>query len=76
MNRMNKDKLLRTLGNIGRNDLNYGRHIIKSFLSKAMLYSTVLDLGAGKGDDLFMAKSVYMCNLGGGRRPPPTTTER
>ena len=36
--------------------LNYGRHHIKNFLQAATPYQTVLDLGAGHGDDLLLAK--------------------
>jgi len=38
--------------------LNYGRHNIESFLKKAMPFETVLDIGAGKGYDLDIAKKV------------------
>jgi len=38
--------------------LNYGRHNIERYLKDAMPYATVLDLGAGKGDDLMIAKRV------------------
>ena len=37
--------------------LNYGRHHIKSFLATATPYHTVLDLGAGHGDDLLFSKT-------------------
>lgn len=37
--------------------LNYGRHIIADFASKIGHYETVLDIGAGKGDDLMIYKS-------------------
>ena len=36
--------------------LNYGRHHIRNFLQTAAPYQTVLDLGAGHGDDLLLAK--------------------
>ena len=32
--------------------LNYGRHIIADFAAKIGHYKTVLDIGAGKGDDV------------------------
>ena len=38
--------------------LNYGRHHIKDFLSSAGAFATVLDLGAGQGDDLMLAQNV------------------
>lgn len=38
--------------------LNYGRHNIKSFLEQAGPYQTVLDLGAGRGQDLSIAHEV------------------
>jgi len=38
--------------------LNYGRHHIKNFLLDAVPYISVLDLGAGKGDDLMIARSI------------------
>lgn len=37
--------------------LNYGRHIISEYL-KATNFNSVLDLGAGKGDDLLIAKKI------------------
>lgn len=36
--------------------LSYGRHHIKNFLQASAPYQTVLDLGAGHGDDLLLAK--------------------
>ena len=39
-------------------NLNYGRHIIERFLKNAIPYESVLDLGAGKGDDLLIAKKI------------------
>lgn len=36
--------------------LNYGRHHFDKFLSLAVPYSKVLDLGAGQGDDLITAR--------------------
>ncbi len=39
--------------------LNYGRHHIKNFLQFSSPYQTVLDLGAGHGDDLLLAKEFY-----------------
>ncbi len=38
--------------------LNYGRTHISSFLSYAAPFRTVLDLGAGQGDDLLLAKEA------------------
>jgi SAM-dependent methyltransferase len=38
--------------------LNYGRHHIRNFLSSARPFQKVLDLGAGQGDDLMLARSV------------------
>ena len=37
--------------------LNYGRHIIADFAGKIGRYENVLDIGAGKGDDLMIYKS-------------------
>ncbi len=42
---------------IDRN-LNYGRHIIREFLEGSIPYTRVLDIGAGKGDDLEIARDV------------------
>ena len=36
--------------------LNYGRHLIKGFLNKKTSDGLILDLGAGHGDDLIIAK--------------------
>jgi ubiquinone/menaquinone biosynthesis C-methylase UbiE len=63
---MDRDKIFRTLGNVGRSDLTYGRHLIKSFLHKSAPYESVLDLGAGKGDDLLIASKLCI-NMGGGK---------
>lgn len=38
--------------------LNYGRHHIKAFLSSSMPFNTVLDIGAGKGDDLMLVSDI------------------
>src|SRR5258708_6081862 len=38
--------------------LNYGRHLIREFLMKSVPFSRVLDLGAGHGDDLQLAKEA------------------
>ena len=38
--------------------LNYGRHHISSFLAEAKPFNKVLDLGAGQGDDLLLAKTI------------------
>lgn len=36
--------------------LNHGRHHISNFLKKSLPFQTVLDLGAGTGEDLMLAK--------------------
>ncbi len=38
--------------------LNYGRHIIEEFLREASPFRTVLDIGAGRGDDLLLAGRI------------------
>ncbi len=38
--------------------LNYGRHLIKRYLQKSMPYKCVLDIGAGGGNDLMIARQV------------------
>ncbi len=38
--------------------LNYGRHQIERYLRLAGAYSTVLDIGAGQGDDLQIARGL------------------
>ncbi len=38
--------------------LNYGRHLIKKFLASAGQYQAVLDIGAGGGDDLMLARII------------------
>ncbi len=38
--------------------LNYGRHQIRRFLLSAGHYGTVIDMGAGQGDDLMLALSI------------------
>lgn len=38
--------------------LNYGRHLIAKFANQAKPFSTVLDIGAGHGDDLMIFKST------------------
>lgn len=38
--------------------LNYGRHLIRRFAAKAAPYNVVLDLGAGHGDDLLIAREL------------------
>lgn len=38
--------------------LNYGRHLIEDFLKKSHPYASALDIGAGHGDDLEIARSV------------------
>ncbi|MDR1453210.1 MAG: hypothetical protein LBJ25_04480, partial [Candidatus Margulisbacteria bacterium] len=63
---MQRDRLLYKLGKIGAaGDLLFGRPQIKAFLTKAMPYSTVLDLGAGQGEDLLCAQEVFKIS------PPP-----
>ncbi|MEA3223034.1 MAG: class I SAM-dependent methyltransferase [Thermodesulfobacteriota bacterium] len=42
---------------IDRN-LNYGRHIIKTFCEESRPYDVVLDIAAGKGNDLDIARQV------------------
>lgn len=39
--------------------LNYGRHHMQRFLRAAAPYQKVLDIGAGHGDDLLMARAVH-----------------
>src|SRR6266536_5310235 len=39
-------------------ELNYGREAMASFLCKCLPYSTVLDIGAGKGHDLLTARQI------------------
>src|SRR5262245_31164031 len=39
--------------------LNYGRHQMERFLRAAVPYQKVLDIGAGRGYDLTIARSVY-----------------
>lgn len=39
--------------------LNFGRHHIKNYLSTAGRYNTILDLGAGQGDDLLTAREIH-----------------
>jgi hypothetical protein len=38
--------------------LNYGRHHVRNFLRSAAPYHTVLDVGAGGGEDLMLAREV------------------
>ena len=38
--------------------LNYGRHLIKDFCIKSLPFNNVLDIGAGHGTDLFIAKKI------------------
>jgi Methylase involved in ubiquinone/menaquinone biosynthesis len=38
--------------------LNYGRHLIQEFLQASMTYKSVLDIGAGYGDDLQIARQI------------------
>lgn len=40
--------------------LNYGRHIIREFAQKIQNYKTVLDSGAGQGDDLEIYRLVNL----------------
>jgi SAM-dependent methyltransferase len=39
-------------------DLNYGREHINHFLKKCVPFNSVLDIGAGKGTDLLLAKNL------------------
>ncbi len=39
-------------------DLNYGRHLIRRYLEIASPYERVLDLGAGHGTDLLIARDI------------------
>jgi SAM-dependent methyltransferase len=39
-------------------ELNYGRHLILRFLKVVHPFATVVDLGAGRGDDLELARAV------------------
>jgi len=56
---------------IDRN-LNYGRDVVAGFLARAGGLSTVLDLGAGSGDDLMAAKRLNpRCRLLGVETLPP-----
>jgi len=44
--------------------LNYGRHVIYSFLQQSGDFETVLDIGAGKGIDLMLARDInHHCQL-------------
>lgn len=48
---------------IDRN-LNYGRHLIERFLQDVMPLGSVLDIGAGRGSDLNLARSAFpTCQL-------------
>lgn len=38
--------------------LNYGRHLVERFLREARPFTSVLDLGAGSGDDLQIARRI------------------
>jgi len=38
--------------------LNYGRHIIENFAKRIHIYNSVLDIGAGSGDDLMVYKKI------------------
>jgi SAM-dependent methyltransferase len=38
--------------------LNFGRHHIRKFLTAAVPFHTVLDIGAGQGDDLLLARTI------------------
>lgn len=38
--------------------LNYGRHIVERFLLESQPFESVVDIGAGNGDDLSMAKKI------------------
>ncbi len=39
-------------------ELNYGRNVINSFLQKARPFTSVLDIGAGRGHDLLAARAI------------------
>ncbi len=39
-------------------ELNYGRDVVSSFLRKARPFSSVLDIGAGRGHDLLAARTI------------------
>ena len=41
--------------------LNYGRHLIEWYLELLLPYQSVLDLGAGYGTDLMLAKKINPC---------------
>ncbi|QNF34995.1 class I SAM-dependent methyltransferase [Adhaeribacter swui] len=38
--------------------LNYGRHLIKKFISQAESNTSILDIGAGRGQDLLFAREI------------------
>ena len=38
--------------------LNYGRHAIESYLNKCTNSRVIVDIGAGQGDDLLLAKKA------------------
>jgi len=40
--------------------LNYGRHIIEDFAKQVKNYDSVLDIGAGSGDDLMIYKKICL----------------
>ena len=46
------------LGSVVDRQMNYGRHLIKDFLMYSYPFKNVLDIGAGKGDDLQIAREV------------------
>ncbi len=44
--------------------LNYGRHVINDFLQQSESFNTVLDIGAGAGTDLMLAREINQhCQL-------------
>ena len=40
-------------------ELNYGRHLIEKFIQNSNTPNLIVDLGAGKGDDLRIAKAIF-----------------
>jgi SAM-dependent methyltransferase len=46
------------LGGLVDHNLTYGRHVVRKFLSDAAPYRTLVDIGAGTGQDLKVARDV------------------
>ncbi|GHT51685.1 hypothetical protein AGMMS49982_09790 [Bacteroidia bacterium] len=67
---MNIEKLIHSVGRLGDRSLTYGRHVIKSFLTDAAPYGVVVDLGAGLGTDLLLARQVASSTT---LTPPPNS---